>query len=201
MAKHVIMFADAQDSEQQEDCVAMAKQMFEREHITTSVIGMGTPSDPHWGFQQDVAAAGHGRSAITDDVMQLPKLFAKEAFIVSRNAFVEKKEGIVPRLYQSPLLEGFVEHGIGGVPRIYGYVGTTLKPRAALAMHGVEAEDPLLAHWVIGLGKVRGVHIGCDESLGQGLGGVGRVCEVLVAGGAVGQQVGAEFFSRHDDGD
>jgi len=162
MAKHVIMFADAQDSEQPEDCVAMAKSMFEKYQITTSVIGMGTKSDPDVPFQQEVAGpkAGHGRWEITDDVMALPRMFAKEAFIVSRSAYVEKPEGITPTLYQSPLLEGFLgakstgdQGSTGGVPRLYGYVGATLKPRATLAMHGLEADDPVLSHWSIGLGK------------------------------------------------
>jgi uncharacterized membrane protein/Mg-chelatase subunit ChlD len=150
MAKHVIMFADTQDSEQQDNCVSMARENFLRRGVTTSVIGLGEKGDPHSPFQQEVAKAGHGRWDATSDAMALPKLFAKEAFLVSRQAFVEKQEGFTPALYQSPLLEGFTGTG---VPKIYGYVGTTLKPRATLAMHGLEADDPLLAHWSIGLGK------------------------------------------------
>ncbi len=149
MAKHVIMFADLTDSEQQENCVEMAADNFKR-GVTTSVIGMGSPHDPDAAFQQAVAKAGHGRWASTDDAMAIPRLFAKEAFLVSRKAYVENPRGIPPTLYNSPLLEGFLT---SGVPKVYGYVGTTLKPRASLAMHGEAADDPLLAHWVIGLGK------------------------------------------------
>jgi uncharacterized membrane protein len=148
MSKHVIMFADAQDSEQQDNCVRMAASNFAGNHVTTSVIGLGTMTDPDATFQKEVAATGHGRWFITDDAMALPKLFVKEAFLVSRQAFVEKKEGIKPVRYDSPILEGF-----DAVPLVYGYVGTTLKPRATLAMHGESADDPLLAHWTIGLGK------------------------------------------------
>lgn len=150
MAKHVIMFADLQDSEQQENCVRMADQNFRLHGVTTSVIGMGTERDPDAQFQKDVAKAGHGRWAWADDVTRLPRLFAKEAFLVARRAFVENPKGIAPTLYTSPLLEGFLTTG---VPKIYGYVGTTLKPRASLAMHGAEPDDPLLAYWNIGLGK------------------------------------------------
>ncbi len=150
MAKHVIMFADLTDSEQQEDCVDMAADYFKRFGVTTSVIGMGTARDSDAAFQQAVAKAGHGRWASTDDAMAIPRLFAKEAFLVSRKAYVENPNGIAPTLYNSPLLEGFLS---SGVPKVLGYVGTTLKPRASLAMHGQEADDPLLAHWVFGLGK------------------------------------------------
>ncbi len=158
MAKHVIMFADLTDSEQQDNCVQLATENYKR-GVTTSVIGMGSQHDPDAGFQQAVAKAGHGRWAWSDDPMALPRVFAKEAFLVSRKAYVEEPKGITPTLYTSPLLEGFLGNspgssaGAGGVPKIYGYVGTTLKPRASLAMHGQSADDPLLAHWSIGLGK------------------------------------------------
>jgi uncharacterized membrane protein len=150
MAKHVIMFADLTDSEQQENCVQMATDNYLRFGVTTSVIGMGSPRDHDAAFQQALAKAGHGRWAWTDDAMAIPRLFAKEAFLVSRKAYVENPKGIAPTLYNSPLLEGFLTTG---VPKVFGYVGTTLKPRASLDMHGQEADDPLLAHWEIGLGK------------------------------------------------
>ena len=150
MARHVILFADADDSEQPEGCIEMARRYLNSSpQVTLTVIGLGTPKDSDYQFQVDLARAGGGRNYITDDAMALPKIFVKEAFIASRNAFVEKKEGIQPRIYDSPLLEGMRR----GVPRVYGYVGTTLKPRAALAAHGLEVDDPLIAHWSTGLGK------------------------------------------------
>ncbi len=152
MVRHVIMFADCADTDQTEDCIRMAQEMFRgTPSVTTSVIGLGQPSDKDVEFQKELARVGGGRFYITDDPMNLPRIFSKEAFIASRNAFIEKKEGIVPTLYDSPLMDGFRDHG---VPRVYGYIGTTLKPRATLAAQGLEADDPLLAHWVIGLGKV-----------------------------------------------
>jgi Ca-activated chloride channel homolog len=153
MSKHVIMFADAQDSEQQDNCVAMAKSNYEKFDVTTSVIGMGVEGDPDVPFQKEVAEAGHGRWFIAEDVNNLPRLFVKDAFMVSRQAFIEDVNGIPLTPYASPLLQGFIEQGKATLPSIYGYVGTTLKPRATLALHGKQADDPVLAHWVIGLGK------------------------------------------------
>ena len=153
MTKHVIMFADAQDSEQQDNCVEMAQVNYTKFGVTTSVIGMGTPADPDVPFQQEVAKAGHGRWFIADDVRNLPRLFVKDAFLVSRQAFIEDVKGISLTPYNSPLLEGFINNGQASLPKVYGYVGTTLKPRATLALHGKEADDPVLAHWSIGLGK------------------------------------------------
>ena len=153
MTRHVILFADCQDTEQQEDCLEMATRYHNANpQVTTSVIGLGVKTDPHVPFQKELAKRGGGRWYVTNNPLALPRIFAREAFIVSRSALVEKKEGIQPALYDSPLLEGFGRVG-GGFPRVYGYVGTTLKPRATLAAHGLEANDPLLAHWTIGLGK------------------------------------------------
>lgn len=152
MVRHVILFADTADTEQKEDCIELAIANFRKSpSVTTSVIGLGNLGDPDIEFQKQLAKVGGGRAYVTDDANNLPRIFSKEAFIASRNAFVEKKEGIVPTLRDSPLMEGFLDRG---VPRIYGYVGTTLKPRATLAASGVEPDDPLIAHWIIGLGKV-----------------------------------------------
>jgi uncharacterized membrane protein len=153
MTKHVIMFGDSADCDQQDNCVAMARDMYTKFGITTSVIGMGTPADPDAPFQQEVARVGHGRFFITADVNNLPKIFLKEAFLVSRQAFIEDKNGIALTPYNSPLLQGFINQGQTRLPKVYGYVGATLKPRASLALHGKEADDPVLSHWVIGLGK------------------------------------------------
>ncbi|HEY4330149.1 MAG TPA: glutamine amidotransferase, partial [Phycisphaerae bacterium] len=153
MTKHVIMFGDAADCDEQEGCVDMAADMYRRFGITTSVIGMGTPADKDAPFEEAVAKAGHGRFFITEDVNNLPRIFMKEAFLVSRQAFIEDKNGIKLTPYNSPLLQGFISQNKAQLPPIYGYIGTTLKPRATLALHGKQADDPVLAHWVIGLGK------------------------------------------------
>jgi len=154
MSRHVILFADTADSEQQEDCYALADQYSHMSPpVTLSVIGLGETTDSDVPFQRELARRGHGRSEITDDPLKLPRLFMKDVFTVSRNAYVEKPEGFTPRMFDSPLLEGFKETGF---PKSYGYVGTTLKvkPRATEALQGLEADDPFMAHWQTGLGKV-----------------------------------------------
>lgn len=150
MARHVILFADANDSEQQNGCIELAEKNLKSHGVTLTVIGLGTKADSDFAFLSDLAKRGKGRFYITDNAMDLPRYFIKETFIASRNAFVEKKDGFALHIYDSPLLEGFQTVG---VPKVRGYVGTTLKPRATLAAHGLEADDPVLAHWNIGLGR------------------------------------------------
>jgi uncharacterized membrane protein len=152
MTRHVILFADADDADEQETCFELARRNFAKKPaVTLSVIGLGNEHSKDWQFLKELATYGGGRSFITDNANQLPLLFAKEAFVVRRNAWVESEDGIPPRLYDSPLLEG-----INGSNRVYGYVATTIKPRAATAMTCKSKDDidPLLAHWSYGLGKV-----------------------------------------------
>jgi Ca-activated chloride channel family protein len=153
MSRHVTLFADAQDSDQQEGSVELAKEMFVKFGITTSVIGMGLPTDPHASFQKAVAEAGHGRWFVTEDVNNLGRLFIKDAFITSRQPYIERAEGWTLTPAASPLLPGIKPGDTAALPKVYGYVATTLKPRATLALHGQTADDPVLAHWVTGRGR------------------------------------------------
>ena len=52
--------------------------------------------------------------------MALPRLFVKEAFMVSRQAFVENKEGIPLTPYASPMLQGLSIRGRRRCPRYMG---------------------------------------------------------------------------------
>ncbi|MFW6155156.1 MAG: VWA domain-containing protein, partial [Planctomycetota bacterium] len=154
-SKHVVLFADADDSEQQQGCVDMVRRAHTR-RVTVSVIGLGRDS-PHndSGFLKRVARAGGGKIYFTDDPRKLPRIFVRDVALAARNAFIEPKEGIAPALVASAG-SGEVDpicRGLGALPRLRGQVATTLKGRATLLMHGPKADDPLLAKWRYGLGK------------------------------------------------
>ncbi|NLF32374.1 MAG: VWA domain-containing protein [Planctomycetes bacterium] len=154
-SKHIILFADADDSEQQEGCVEMVTDA-RRHGVTVSVIGLGRDqSGNDSGFLKRVARAGEGRVYFTDDPRKLPTLFVRDVALAARNAFIEPKDGITPALV-AVAASGDVDpicRGLGGLPRLRGQVATTLKGRATLLMHGPRPDDPLLAKWQYGLGK------------------------------------------------
>ena len=90
--RHTILFSDARDTEQQEGCERLVKEMV-RDGGTLSVIGLGTDADQHADFLKKIAKLGQGRAFITDKPQDLPNLFAQETVTVARSAFVTEPTG------------------------------------------------------------------------------------------------------------
>ena len=151
--RHIILFSDARDSEEQSGCAELvATHRVPPDNVTLSVIGLGTPGDPHVGFLHRLSEViGGGRMVITNDARQLPRLFARETFLAMTHPFVEKPDGFVPAVagYASNL-KGVIEQGL---PPLLGYVITSPKPKANLLLVGTEPDHPILAQWQRGLGR------------------------------------------------
>ena len=147
MVKHIILFADAQDSEQQENCDKLVKEMLDR-NITLTSVALGGPRDPDIPFLQSVAEMTGGRLHVTEDADQVPRIFTKETILAQRAYLVE--EAFTPILLSTGSMLRGVD--LDAVPQLLGYVGTTAKPRAEqlLVSHRT---DPVLASWRYGLGK------------------------------------------------
>jgi len=149
--KHLILFADAQDSEQQEGAFDLARRHLRQDQITLTAVGMGTKTDPHVNFLRTLSeSCGGGRFYITDDVRKLPEIFAKDTYIVSRNALVEIKEGFAPAVASGA--EAISNINWDQAPRLYGYVATMPKPKGEMLLLAKD-DEPLLARWRFGLGK------------------------------------------------
>lgn len=149
MSKHVILFADTADAEQQDGCFDLASQA-RRAGVTISTIGLGNPGDPDGPFLKRLAEIGGGHFHVTANPLDLPRIFVRDVQLAAANPFLEPQEGIAPTIARpsDPILTGLT-----GVPMLRGQVATTLKSRADLLMFGPKPEDPLLAKWRFGLGK------------------------------------------------
>ena len=149
--KHVILFADTADCEEKdgpggESSSQLAEKAYEYANITTSAIGIGQQGDGDIEFLKDLSAMGRGRFYFTDDMFTLPEIFTQESIIVQRNYINE--EPFQPVLAETePLLAG-----ITAVPELLGYVATSAKRTASIAMLS-KREDPVLAFWQNGLGQ------------------------------------------------
>lgn len=145
--KHIILFADAADSEEQEGCRELIAELA-REKVTTTVVALGRESDPDVEFLKDVARLGKGRYYITHQATTLPRIFTREAILASRSQVVEKT--FTPQLSTS--IEAL--RGIHALPPLQGYVATTAKPSAEVALIAEpKYKDPVLATWQFGLGR------------------------------------------------
>jgi hypothetical protein len=90
--RHVILFSDANDSEEPGDYKNLIKEMTDN-GATISVIGLGTDKDSDAALLVDVAKLGNGRMFFSDQPMDIPKIFAQETVTIARSAFIKDPVG------------------------------------------------------------------------------------------------------------
>jgi hypothetical protein len=148
--KHIILFADAMDSEQPGNYKDLVKAA-QSAGITISVIGLGTEKDKDSDLLRDIARRGNGRIFFTDKPEELPRVFAQETFVVARNTFLDEPTP-VQETAGLRLLTGkdyVLEKMLGG------YNLTYLRPEAKLAAITLdEYKAPVVAAWNAGAGRV-----------------------------------------------
>ncbi|MES2439733.1 MAG: vWA domain-containing protein [Verrucomicrobiota bacterium] len=93
--RHVILFSDANDSEEPGDYKNLIKEMTDNA-ATISVIGLGTDKDSDSALLIDVAKRGNGRMFFSDQPMDIPKIFAQETVTIARSAFIKDPVGAQP---------------------------------------------------------------------------------------------------------
>ncbi|MBU0639483.1 MAG: VWA domain-containing protein [Planctomycetes bacterium] len=150
--KHMIVISDF-------DCrppdKALLKKMRENKITCTTVVigyGMHQDADTAKWIAEQTKQRGRGECYEVRDASQLPKIFIKESRIVRRSLINESP--FTPRLASplAPTVSGLVGEGL---PELGGYVVTTAKPLAEVPLirKTKEGDDPVLAHWQVGLGK------------------------------------------------
>ena len=86
--RHIILFADAADSEEPGDYKKLLPQIT-KAGCTLSVIGMGTRKDCDAALLEELARLGNGRIQFTDQAAEIPQMFAQETMTVARKSFIE----------------------------------------------------------------------------------------------------------------
>ena len=141
-SKHIVLLTDG-DSEGG-DYDGLLRKMADN-NITLSTVAVGI--DANAELMKYLAQQGKGNYYYTEDGNALPQIFAHESHIASRSYLIE--HSFEPaRTSPSPILEG-----IGGLPDLQGYVGTSPRPGGQIALVS-DAGDPILAQWQYGLGRV-----------------------------------------------
>ncbi|MBN2583179.1 MAG: VWA domain-containing protein [Planctomycetes bacterium] len=151
-SRHIILFADATDSEQQDGCFALARSHLKGDYpVTLTSVGLGGPGDPHVGFLRMLAENhGGGRFYLTSNAKALPEIFTRDTYIVSRRAIVEVEKGFAAgRVASAEMIE---EINWTAAPPLYGYVVTRPREGGEVLLVAKDGE-PLLARWRYGLGK------------------------------------------------
>jgi Ca-activated chloride channel family protein len=127
-----------------------------QQNITLSSIAIGVDSDTE--LLNQLAQWGGGRYYFASTVEDIPRLTLLESQIARSEPAVEglfRPELALPH----PLVRDFAP---SQMPRLDGYVATTLKPDAELVLKSPE-NDPLLAAWQYGLGRAVAWTAGAEE--------------------------------------
>ena len=143
--KHLIMVSDGDPQPPTPQLV----QDFVDSKISVSTVAVF----PHGGQEQsklnEIAKQTGGRYYFPQSAKNLPGIFINEARTLKRS-LLQNKTFTPTVTAPSDILKG-----LDSLPRLYGYVLTTLKPRSQLILRGPDGEDvdPILAQWRYGLGK------------------------------------------------
>lgn len=163
--KHVIVFADTADAEQQTaECAyggcprgsekdKTAEGLADtarRAGITTSVVGIGRETDSDTPFLRRLATAGGGRFYITSNAVDLRRIFVSEARVATRSNLRAGPVN-VDAAEDHPVLAGV---DVSRFPPLGGFVSARRRATADTALITHDEQKPILASWRYGLGKV-----------------------------------------------
>ena len=147
--KHVVLLTDGRsyaNDRGYEQLIGAAR----RAGVTLSTIAIGDDADTE--LLERLADQGAGRYHFAADPQELPQLTLKETEIAREDPKVEAEIQPRPEISGAtahPTLRGFVPRRL---PRLGGYVATTVKPTADLILASPEG-DAILAGWQYGLGR------------------------------------------------
>jgi Mg-chelatase subunit ChlD len=148
--RHIVLFADAADSEEEGKYRELLKQC-EQSGITVSVIGLGKPTDVDADLLRDIAKRGAGQIFFTENAEELPRLFAQDTIIVARSMFLDQP---APIQFTGGIVT-LTGKQFTGLPSIGGYNLTYLRAKANLAAVTTdEYKAPVVASWQAGGGRV-----------------------------------------------
>ncbi len=141
--KHVILLTDGRaETPGVRDLV----QAMLAESITVTTVGLGDGADGE--LLRMIAESGGGRYHFAPDPNSLPRIFTREAELISRQSDVQDWFPVV-QTRSADFLKGVA---INAAPLLHGYVATQMKAPPAEQILATETGDPILARWRIGLG-------------------------------------------------
>jgi len=142
--KHIVLLTDGISEEG--DAMALCKEALAN-HVTISTVGLG--QDVNRVFLEKVAQFAEGKSYFLNDPSGLEQILLKDVEEHTGMTAVEKT--ITAKVVkQAEILDGV---GIESAPPLRGYVRYQARPSADVILQ-VEHDDPLLARWQYGLGRV-----------------------------------------------
>ncbi len=151
--KHMIVLSDGHTAGS--DYLALAGRI-KSAGITVSTVAVGAGADA--GLLQGIAAAGGGEYYHTFDPASIPRIFTQDTMAHSGKLLREDPFKPV-QAERHAMLKGW---DAAAAPPLMGYVRTRPKATAQIPLV-TDLNDPLLAHWRFGLGKVTAFTSDCKS--------------------------------------
>ncbi len=139
--KHVIFLTDGEPGDSGYESVVDEMAAHD---ITMTTVAVGSGADQR--LLRGLAQRGGGRAYAADEFDSLPKIFTKETYLVS-GSYVQN------RVFTPVIVHDSVLTDYPGLPQMTGYLATSEKGRATVELIS-DREDPILAWWQYGAGRV-----------------------------------------------
>jgi hypothetical protein len=147
--KHIVFLSDGEtyrgSSPEFEALIAEATNA----NITISTIALGQRGDFGQILMSDIANWGGGRYHLAEDPADIPRLMLAESQSVNNDPVQRGRTQF--QVAQHPLVRGFTAEAM---PAIEGYLALTPRPEADTVLTSGSFNDPILAAWQYGLGRV-----------------------------------------------
>lgn len=145
--RHIVLITDGKSQSGSPDSYARLVKDVGNDQITLSTIAIGDDADTQ--LLQQLATEGGGRYHLAANSRDVPKFTVEEAKSAGSQSIL--RGTFTPRqVNPSPMLTGFTPQQL---PRIDGYDFVQTKPDAQTVLTS-DRQDPLLAKWQFGLGRV-----------------------------------------------
>lgn len=151
--QHIILFSDAQDTEEPGDYKNLLKEITEKGG-SVSVIGLGRSTDVDAPLLEEIAKLGNGRAFFSDEPMDIPAIFAQETVTIARSSFIKDPVGAQATGRWSEISPKAVDwlKQVDGYNLSYARNGSTVSMVSA-----DEYVAPLIAHSRQGLGRTAAI--------------------------------------------
>jgi hypothetical protein len=152
--RHMILFADANDSRQQLNDYLEAVDALRQADATVSVIGLGTENDRDADILKEVAQRGGGRIFFSADAHEIPAIFAQETVSIARSAFIKDPTNT----QATPGWAEIAARAPQWLKTVDGYNLSYLREGATASLITTdEYAAPLVASWQRGAGRAAAV--------------------------------------------
>jgi Mg-chelatase subunit ChlD len=141
--RHVLLISDGSTTSADRDRLSA---LVARGGFTMSAVALGAGSDRD--LLESLARESGGRAFFPEDIREVPTLVAREVARVSGGRVVETPFAV--RASSHAVLAGV---SMSALPMLGGYVVSTARPTADTILRS-HLDDPILAAWQAGLGRV-----------------------------------------------